>query len=135
MDLERSELMMISKSEWEQHLIDEGIDPKKACAIFWRWAETAPYTEGVTSSLIRYDLLIRSDGSAVALDCCMSIESLRIGDLHTGQLDIKSNRDFIRHMFPELGLLDVPTGELCRKAQELVGWETYVSRLAKGFLY
>ncbi len=60
----------------------EGIDISKICVIGPRWAETRPLRKGVKSALVRCDLILRSDGSAVALDGAMGFDSLALMEMH-----------------------------------------------------
>jgi hypothetical protein len=41
-------------------------------------AETGPRTDGARSALVRCDLILRSDGTAVALDGCMGFDSMAL---------------------------------------------------------
>ena len=60
----------------------EGVDPNLVCSIAPRWAESAPRSEDVESALVRCDLILRSDGSAVFLDGVMGGDSRELAAQH-----------------------------------------------------
>lgn len=73
---------LITEEDLERRCHEEGIDFSKVCVIAPRWAETAPKGAEVKSALVRCDLIIRSDGSAVALDGNMGMDSQAIARKH-----------------------------------------------------
>lgn len=73
---------LVSEKVLKRRCREEGIDFSKVCVIGPRWAETAPRTAGAKSALVRCDLIIRSDGSAVALDGAMGWDSLSVLKKH-----------------------------------------------------
>lgn len=60
----------------------EGIKSELICALAPRWAESAPKSEEAKSALVRCDLILRSDGSAVYLDGAMGSDSLELATQH-----------------------------------------------------
>ena len=73
---------LVTIEELESRCRKEGIDFLNVCVIAPRWAETAPKTEEAKSALVRCDLIIRSDGSAVALDGCLGVDSQMVASKH-----------------------------------------------------
>lgn len=73
---------LVLEKELERRCREEGIDFSKVRVISPRWAQTAPKTAGAKSALVRCDLIIRSDGSAVALDGMMGWDSISVLERH-----------------------------------------------------
>lgn len=67
---------IISKEELITRAAAEGIDVSKIQVTTLHWAESAPLQPGVKSALVRSDLILRSDGSAVWLDKKMASDSI-----------------------------------------------------------
>lgn len=106
----------------------EGIDPRQISVIYPRWAESAPWEQGVKSALITCDLIIRDDGPFVVLDGAMGMDSMMIADAHSGRAD-RYRKHYIS-LFPEVLVASTSTMEEIRQeAIKAVGWETYVKRL------
>ena len=74
---------LITEKELERRCRREGIDFSKVCVLGARWAESTPKKKGVRSALVRCDLIVRDDGSAVGLDGAMAHDSLVLFDKHT----------------------------------------------------
>ena len=107
----------------------EGVDVSKICSIKPRWAESAPRSRDAKSALVRCDLIIRSDGSAVALDGCMGCDSMIILELHITNGNNNSVRAAIRSYFPEVEHHALSAPELRKEALRLLGWDEYAKRL------
>jgi len=73
---------LVSKEELIKRASAEGVDTSKICSCVPRWAESAPLKLGVKSALVRCDLILRSDGSIVALDGMMGIDSIFLYQSH-----------------------------------------------------
>ena len=75
-------MSQISKKELEDRCLNEGIPFEDVSVISPRWSESSAYQSGVKSHLLKCDLIVRSDGSAVYLDGCMGIDSMIAANYH-----------------------------------------------------
>lgn len=81
-DAEQRGTTLVSIEELMQRAAIEGIDKNKICVIVPRWAESNAREENAQSALVRGDLIVRSDGSAVFLDGMMSLDSMDLAYTH-----------------------------------------------------
>ena len=101
------------------------------CVLQPIWEEILSYPDdnNIRNALTTSDTLIRSDGSGVALDACLSDKGKNILRLHTnGEISV------LKRIFPEIGSLDDMVGvELNKQAVQIaiqkIGWGEYVYRL------
>lgn len=63
-------------------MIAEGIDLSKVDVMQLCWNASAAPQPGARSALVRCDLILRDDGSAVFLDRSMGMDSLNLADKH-----------------------------------------------------
>jgi hypothetical protein len=114
----------------------EGLDPWKVKVFNPCWHEFKSVVlqpvAGRRSALVDQDLVIRSDGTAVALEQRMSINSNLLLGLHTGTKERFDGEQwaYFLELFPEA----IPHSKLAYyqlivKVRELLTWEEYVRRL------
>jgi len=77
-----TESTLISEDVLREHCEMEGIDFSQVCVMTPRWAESKSREEGARSALVRCDLIIRDDGSAVYLDGGMGRDSTELAQAH-----------------------------------------------------
>lgn len=119
---------LVTQEVMEANAAREGIDPRQISVIFPRWAESAPWKQGVKSALVTCDLIIRDDGSCVVLDGAMGMDSMVLADAHSGRGD--HYRKHYISLFPEVAVFPASTmAEIRQEAIKAVGWATYVKRL------
>tara|TARA_Y100000310_G_scaffold325435_1_gene388898 strand:+ start:461 stop:769 length:309 start_codon:yes stop_codon:yes gene_type:complete len=73
---------LVSERELQTRCEAEGIDFSQVCVCEPRWAESKPRSKNTRSALVRCDLIIRDNGSAVHLDGMMGADSIRLTESH-----------------------------------------------------
>jgi len=73
---------LVTYEEMIRRALEEGVDVTKILVVGPRWAESKPRAEGVRCALVRRDLIVRDDRSAVYLDGAMGMDSMVLADRH-----------------------------------------------------
>lgn len=73
---------LVSEAVHRSRCESENVDYSKVCVVKPRWAETGPKTPSSRSALVRCDLILRDDGTAVALDGATGMDSMALIENH-----------------------------------------------------